>query len=173
MTAYTLRPATDGDFDFLFDLHRAAMGQYIASIWGWHDDWQAEYFRRKFDPHARQIIQVDGVDAGVLVVEHRGQELYLGLIELLPAFQGRGIGTAIVEALKQTAHAAGQPVTLHVLRTNTSARRLYERLGFALTEEEEVRLQMRCSPPITAHELNKPGRGQALSKIQRPTGEHH
>ena len=58
MTGYTLRPATPEDYDFFFALHRAAMRDYIETIWGWHDDWQEEYFRRKYDPGQRQIIQV-------------------------------------------------------------------------------------------------------------------
>ena len=146
MTTYTLRPATDDDFAFLFGLHRAAMGQYIETIWGWHDDWQEEYFRRKFDPSARQVIQVEGRDAGVVVVEQRPDEVYLSLIELLPEFQQRGIGTQIVNDIKATAHNAGLPVTLHVLRTNEQARRLYERLGFQVIGDEEVRLHMICEP---------------------------
>lgn len=59
MTVYTLRPATAEDYDFLFALHRAAMREYIEPIWGWHEEWQEEYFRKKFDPHERQSICID------------------------------------------------------------------------------------------------------------------
>lgn len=143
---YTLRPATAADYDFLYDLHRTTMRPYIEAIWGWHEDWQEEYFRKKFVPLTRRIIQVDGTDAGVVVVEQRPDELYLALIELLPVYQGRGIGTAIVNGLKATAHAAGQPLTLHVLRSNGPARRLYERLGFGLVADEGERYLMVCPP---------------------------
>ena len=98
MTAYALRPVTEQDYDFLYDLHKVAMRDYIEPIWGWHEEWQQEYFRRKFEPQRRRIIQVDGRDAGVLVVEWREDEIYLGLIELLPEFQRRGIGAAVVTA---------------------------------------------------------------------------
>jgi len=141
-TAYTLRPATLADFDFLFALHSAAMRAYIEPIWGWHEDWQLDYFREKFDSRQRQIIQVEGQDVGVLVVEHRPDELYLGLIELLPGFQGRGIGTAIVHELIDQARADGLPLGLHVLRTNTPARKLYERLGLRVVAEETNRYRM-------------------------------
>lgn len=142
MTAYTLRPATPEDYDFLFALHHAAMRDYIETIWGWHDDWQQEYFRRKFDPQPRQIIQVEGQDAGVVVVEERPEELYLSLIELLPAYQGRGIGGAIVRELLAQARTAGVPLTLHVLKSNEPARRLYERLGLRIVGEEAARYRM-------------------------------
>ena len=140
--SYTLRPATAADYDFLFALHRAAMRAYVETIWGWHEDWQQEYFRQKFNPSRRQIIQVDGQDAGVLVVERRADELYLELIELLPAFQGRGVGTAILHGLIDRARAEGVPLTLHVLRSNDDARRLYERLGLRVVAEESDRSRM-------------------------------
>lgn len=140
--AYTLRPATPADFDFLFALHRAAMRAYIEPIWGWHEDWQLEYFREKYDTRQRQIIQVEGQDVGVLVVEQRADELYLGLIELLPDFQGQGIGAAIIRELIAQARAKGRPLGLHVLRTNAPARRLYERLGLRVVAEEPNRYRM-------------------------------
>ena len=140
--AYTLRPATPADFDFLFALHRAAMRAYIEPIWGWHEDWQLEYFHEKYDSRQRQIIQVEGQDAGGLVVERHADELYLGLIELLPAFQGRGVGAVIVRGLIAQARAEGLPLGLHVLRTNASARRLYERLGLRVVAEEPNRYRM-------------------------------
>ena len=143
---YTLRPATVDDYDFLYGLHRSAMRDYIEAIWGWHEEWQAEYFRRKFDPLTRQIIVIDGADAGVLVVEERPDEVYVGLIELLPAYQGRGLGTVILSGLRAEAHHRGLPLTLHVLRTNLPARRLYERLGFHVVAEEGYRRRMVCAP---------------------------
>lgn len=155
MTTYTLRPATDHDFDFLFGLHQAAMGQYIESIWGWHDDWQREYFRRKFNAPQRQIIQIAGQDAGVLVVEARPDELYLNLIELLPKYQAQGVGSAIVGSLLAQARATGVPLTLHVLKSNEPARRLYERLGLRVVEEEEVRYRLSSRPANRVEELEE------------------
>ena len=146
MTAYALRPVTEQDYDFLYDLHKVAMRDYIEPIWGWHEEWQQEYFRRKFEPQRRRIIQVDGRDAGVLVVEWREDEIYLGLIELLPEFQRRGIGAAVVTDLLARARARRLPLALNVLKTNIPARRLYERLGFEIVEEEEARYRMRCAP---------------------------
>lgn len=143
---YTLRPATFDDYEFLFALHRSAMREYIEAIWGWHEGWQAEYFQKKFDPTTRQIIVINGVDAGVLVVEERPDEVYIGLIELLPAYQGRGTGTAIISQLAADAHRRGLPLSLHVLTTNEPAYRLYKHLGFVVAGEEEYRRRMVFAP---------------------------
>jgi len=141
---YSLRQATHDDYDFLYQLHVEAMREYVEATWGWQEEWQQEYFARKFDPENRQIIQIDGQDAGVIVLEQRVEELYIGLIEILPAFQRRGVGTFIVRQLISTAHSDGLPVSLHVLKTNAPARRLYERLGFVIDQDESVRYKMIC-----------------------------
>lgn len=143
---YAFRQAVDSDYDFLFALHRATMREYIEPIWGWHEDWQEEYFRKKFEPQKRQIIVVDGEDAGVLVVEERPNEIYLGLIELLPRFQGCGVGTSILNDLKNKAAQQKVRLSLHVLSTNIKARRLYEGIGFRAIYEESSRILMTYVP---------------------------
>lgn len=146
MASYTLRQATDDDYDFLFALHCTAMREYIEPIWGWHEEWQEEYFRKKFDPTHRRIIRVNEEDAGVLVVEERPEEMYLGLIELLPPFQNQGIGSAILQSLMEQAKRTNLPLSLHVLKTNKRARKLYETLGFVLSYEEEYRDKLTYYP---------------------------
>lgn len=142
----TLRQATTADYDFLYDLHRQAMRPYVDATWGWVEAWQEEYFRKKFDPAPRQIIQVAGQDIGVLVYEDKPDHRYLALLELLPAYQGRGIGTAVVKDLLQWADDHQMRLLLHVLKTNPRARQLYQRLGFVICGEEEIRWQMEYVP---------------------------
>jgi ribosomal protein S18 acetylase RimI-like enzyme len=138
-----LRQAQNDDYDFLFSLHVKALRPYIEATWGWNEKWQEEYFAAKFDPANRQIIQVNGRDVGVFVVEERQDEMYLGLIELLPEYQNKGIGTAIVRGLVDAAGNRGLPLTLHVLKANAPAQRLYRRLGFTVIEEDRQHYKMR------------------------------
>ena len=139
---YTLRQANEADYDFLYQLHKTAMQDYVEMTWGWNEEWQQEYFAKKWNPQPRQIIRVNGQDAGVLVVEIRQGEYYLALIELLPEFQGMGIGTAVLTDFLLEAQVRGLPATLHVLKTNGRARQFYERLGFAIVADEEIRYKM-------------------------------
>ena len=140
--AHSYRLATNDDYDFLYALHVVAMRAYVEPLWGWEETWQQEYFARKFDPRRYQIIQVEGQDAGVVVVELRENKFYIALIELLPDFQGRGIGTAVISELSIQAQANNLPMMLHVLKSNDPARRLYEKLGFVVVGEEEHRFKM-------------------------------
>lgn len=142
----TLRQATEKDKEFLYQLHVAAMGEYIEATWGWHETWQREYFNRKWDPLPRKIIRVNGQDAGVLVVRWEPDRFFIELIELLPVYQGYGVGTAVIRDIQQRASKQHLPITLHVLKANKPARRLYERLGFRITEEREERYVMTWLP---------------------------
>jgi len=90
--------------------------------------------RRHFPLGEDQIIIVDGRDVGRLAVDRYPDRINLRLIEILPEYQGRGIGTAIIQDILDEARQAKIPVTLMVLSINP-AQRLYERLGFAAIEE--------------------------------------
>ena len=141
-TNYSFRQATMDDYEFLYTLHVQALRPYVEKLWGWEETWQREYFECKFDPKNRKIIQIEDQDAGVLVVQQCEAQTYIALIEILPEFHGQGVGTAIIADLCSQAHERNQVVTLHVLRSNDPARRLYERLGFEVALEEEYRIKM-------------------------------
>lgn len=146
--AYSFRQATADDYDFLYQLHASTIKPYVEVIWGWHEEWQQEYFRAKFDPRNRQIIQVEGEDVGVLVLERKENEIFIALLEIKPSYQGRGIGTAIVRQIIEEGQSQNLPIILHVLRSNIRARYLYERLGFAVNEEQKFRYQMIYPAPF-------------------------
>jgi ribosomal protein S18 acetylase RimI-like enzyme len=55
-----------------------------------------------------------------------------------PPFQGRGLGSALVEACIDRAQAAGRPrIRLHTTDLMTVAQGMYERLGFRRTPEDD------------------------------------
>jgi ribosomal protein S18 acetylase RimI-like enzyme len=118
----------------------------VAETWGgWDEELQANFFDDHFKLERRQILIVNGEDAGCLEVERENSGIYLALIEVAPAFQSRGIGTMIINDLLDEARAANVPVRLEVLRVNP-ARTLYERLGFAVTREDETHFFLEWSP---------------------------
>ncbi|WP_420642261.1 GNAT family N-acetyltransferase [Candidatus Leptofilum sp.] len=148
-TMLTSRPATMADFDFLYALHKAAMKESVARMWGWDEAWQQNYFREKFDPSKREIFQWKGEDVGTLSVIETEDELYLGLIAFLPQYQGRSWGTAVLQQLIHQAERASKIFTLHVLKTNPEAQKLYERLGLQIVAEEEFKYKMQFASQPT------------------------
>jgi ribosomal protein S18 acetylase RimI-like enzyme len=148
--AIALRPATPADDEFCYQLHKAAMGGYIAAIWGWDEQVQRGFQARSFNPRRWQIITAGGADAGMLDVERRPGEIYLSRIEIHPRHQGQGIGTRLIGALIDEAARHGQDLVLDVLTVNDRAQALYRRLG--LTEvgrhgDNNVKITMRLRPP--------------------------
>lgn len=150
MGVVRLRPATTDDFEFFFVLHKRSLGPYVDQIWGWDDDDQRAYLERTLAPDDTQVIAVDGVDVGRLNVENHDDEVFLGLIEITPDYQGRGIGGQIIQTLLDAAFADGKRVRLSVLQVNTRAYQLYRRLGFTEVIREgvspEIRIRMLARP---------------------------
>ena len=133
------RAALPEDFDFLFRLHKMAMREYVEASFGpWDEDWQAAYYRKHFNPALLKIIQSGGIDVGVLYVQERAEELFVVNLEILPEYQRRGIGTAVIRQLTARAQSQSKQVALQVLKTNISARSLYQRLGFGVTGENDT-----------------------------------
>lgn len=139
---YKLRQATQTDHDFLYHLHISTIRDAVEATWGWDEEFQRRYFEERWDPGPRQIIVVEGQDVGVVQVETYEDEIFLALIEVALEWQGKGIGTAVIRDLQARAREAGLPVTLHVLKANPKARKLYERLGFVVVEKREERVVM-------------------------------
>ncbi|MEU6408618.1 GNAT family N-acetyltransferase [Microbispora sp. NPDC046933] len=150
MTVIGLRPATQADSEFCFRLHEAALGEYVAAIWGWDEQDQRDHHARVFDPGNTRIVTADGVDVGMLSVDYHPTEIYLGRIEIDPAYQGRGIGTRLITALLDEARRRGQDLLLDVLTVNRRAHALYRRLGLkevARHGDGNIKIRMRYTPP--------------------------
>ncbi len=153
MTVIGLRPATAADTEFCFRLHKAAMGDVVAAIWGWDEQDQRDHHLRVFDPGNTRIVTADGVDVGMLSVDHGPTEIYLGRIEIHPDHQGRGIGTHLISGLLDQAGRRGQDLILDVLAVNHRAHALYRRLGLrevARHGDGGIKIRMRYSGRSTA-----------------------
>jgi ribosomal protein S18 acetylase RimI-like enzyme len=142
----TLRPATRDDYDFLWALLVDTLRPYVEATWGWDEAYQRVRFRDHFDPARQHIVLVDRVAVGVFCVEWREDCIFLSNIGIRPAYQGRGIGTRLIQDLLDEGQARGAPVELQVLKVNP-ARGLYERLGFVVSDESETHWGMRWEPP--------------------------
>ena len=92
----SLRPATDGDRVFLYELFARTMKSVIQQTWGWDERWQRANFSRRFDGYDVSVIEADERPAGGLFLEHRPDVIYIHEIQILPEYQGRGIGSTVI-----------------------------------------------------------------------------
>jgi ribosomal protein S18 acetylase RimI-like enzyme len=149
MAGIGLRRAVAADTEFCYRLHAAAMGEYITAIWGWDEEAQRDFHDGAFNPDRWQIITADSKDIGMLEVDRRPGEIYLARIEILPSYQGQGIGSRLIRALIEEAARTGKDFALEVLTVNRRAAALYKRLG--LTEvgrgDDDIKIAMRTKKP--------------------------
>jgi ribosomal protein S18 acetylase RimI-like enzyme len=136
-----LRRASARDFDYCSRVYFANM-ERINKV-KLDPATQTASFQRQWHVDEVEIITVDGVDIGWLQsVTTEDSNLFLGQLFVEVPFQGRGIGTTVINRLVAEANKARQAVTLGVVKTNP-ALRLYQRLGFRITHEDDRKFYMR------------------------------
>jgi GNAT superfamily N-acetyltransferase len=136
-----LRPARSEDFDFCARLYFSGMDEIIREL-KLDMALQTANLRERWNGAEVEIITSDGEDVGWMQSSIRDEARFLEQIFIDAPFQRRGIGTGIIHRLIDRANRANQPVTLGVVKTNP-ARRLYERLGFRITHEDDRKFYMR------------------------------
>jgi len=137
-----LRAPRPGDLGWILERH----GVLYAREHGWNDRAEALMarvvadFAESHDPDRERawIAEVEGDRAGaVLCVAKSRRVAQLRLLLVEPRYRHRGVGTRLVDKCIRFARAAGYREL--VLWTNdvlTDARRIYERAGFELVDEE-------------------------------------
>jgi ribosomal protein S18 acetylase RimI-like enzyme len=131
---FTLRQADADDASLFYCVIDQTMREFIVATWGtWNEERvQRESYEDSRSPNA-QVIQVNGISAGVFVVERCPTHIQLEQIYLLPEYQRMGIGTALLKSLFLEASQSKISVRLRVMAVN-SAKSFYEQLGFIVTE---------------------------------------
>jgi ribosomal protein S18 acetylase RimI-like enzyme len=138
-----LRSASASDRDFLYALHGTTMREVIEKTWGWDETWQRTDFERRLAAYMVSIIEAEDRAVGSLWLEWKQDSLYIHEVQILPEFQGKGLGTAVVQCVLEQGARRTLPVTLSVVPANPRAKRLYERLGFEVTSVEPPFIRMR------------------------------
>lgn len=150
------RPALPQDFDYCERLYFAEMERINREL-KLDRDLQVASFRRQWDVTQVRIITLDGADIGWLQSTTRDGTFFLGQLFVDAPLQRRGIGAAVMHRLIAEATREGQVMILGVVKTNP-AKRLYERLGFRTSHEDDRKFYMRREPDTAASKTNRSGR---------------
>ncbi len=140
--SYLLRGPQPGDMGWI--IHRQAV--LYAQEYGWNTEYEAlvaeivAKFIREFNPVSERcwIAEKDGKVVGsVFIVRQDQTTAKLRLLYVDPAARGLGIGSRLVDECLRFAHLAGYTkMTLWTNSVLTGARRIYDKAGFQLIEEE-------------------------------------
>ena len=153
--AITLRPITDDDLDFLYQLYASTRADEMAIV-PWSDEEKDNFLRMQFNAQHTEyqkhfgdaefnIVSLAGDPIGRVYLDRRDDEHRIVDIALLPQHRGKGIGGQLMQNLLEEAAAAEKPVRIHVERNNP-AMRLYQRLGFHKTGDTGVYFLMEWQP---------------------------
>jgi ribosomal protein S18 acetylase RimI-like enzyme len=151
----TLRPCRPEDQDFLFKLYASTRAHEFAGV-GWPAAQLETFLRMQFTAQQRwyeltygqsehQIIEHDSQPIGRMMVLREKSSALLVDISLLAEHREQGIGGALLCDLIQQCKRDSVPLKLQVLKNNP-ALRLYERLGFLRTGEDQMYIQMERRP---------------------------
>ncbi|CAN5681887.1 GNAT family N-acetyltransferase [soil metagenome] len=146
-----LRTATSEDTEFLAAVYEGTRLEELA-VTDWSPEQKTQFCRMQFqaqDTHYRQhyptaeyyVIELEGVPVGRLYYDCWKREIRIMDIAVLPEYRGRGVGTQLLKDLLKDAADSGKILSIHVERMNP-ALKLYERLGFTVTEDKGLHLLM-------------------------------
>jgi len=161
----TVRPEEPQDEVFLLELY-ASTRQEELDAWGWPPEMRSSFLtiqfkasqglRRAFPNAEFQVVLLDGVKAGRLVVNRTSECLQVLDMALMPAQRNAGVGAALMQRIFGEAAATSKPVRLQVLKGNR-ALRLYERLGFVQSGETDTHWELEWrAPTVSVVELVLP-----------------
>ncbi|MBX3735177.1 MAG: GNAT family N-acetyltransferase [Candidatus Didemnitutus sp.] len=146
----SFRPCTSADSEWAYELKREAYQPVVERQFGpWDEAFQRRLFAERWKPEFSRLILVDDQPVGLLAVRERAEEHWIDEIQLAAPWRGRGLGTLLIKAEIEHARTLGKAVSLQVLRENTRARNLYQRLGLRVSAETATHHRM-TSAPVTA-----------------------
>jgi len=140
-----LRAACSQDSVFARDLYFETMRGFIDRLFGWDQAREERNFAGFFKVDEVRIITADDQDVGWIQEQVENRTINLGSFYVMPAMQGRGIGTKVLDILLARAAYQSKAMTLSVVKINP-ARHFYEKRGFRITHEDQHKFYMRADP---------------------------
>jgi len=151
----TLRPVTPADEAFLLEVYASTRSDEMALVpWSAEQKQasvsaqfkaQQEHYQKTYPAARHQVILSAERKVGRLYVAHLETEIRIVDITLLPADRHRGIGSGLLESLKEEAERLVLPLRIYVETFNPS-RELFLRLGFTSGEQQGIHVLMEWQP---------------------------
>lgn len=141
----SLRRARADDYGFCRQLAFAAMRDLVERAVGWSEYRMDMHFARQWNLGEVNILTLKDRDIGWMQRRPDREATILLNLFLLPAYRGRGIGSAILLQLLVQTKKQGKAVTLSVMKRNR-ALGFYRRHGFAIADEGAHEFTLRFEP---------------------------
>ncbi len=151
----SLQKISSSDFLFLKEVYRSTREKELTLI-NWTESQkdhfiefqfnaQHNYYLNQFPEIELYLIKNRAEKTGRLYVQKKAGEIRIVDFTLLPRFQYRGIGSAILTRLTEESDNEDKKLILHVEKQNPAIH-LYERFGFKKISEEGIHFYMERHP---------------------------
>lgn len=134
------------DQEWLFELFRSTMQEYIEHAWGWDEQIQSAGFKTALPWKSFQILMNENNPAGGYHVSEKDDLLVLDMILVKPESHRKGFGTYMMERIKHSALDRGKHLELNVLHTNPAVE-FHRFAGFKDISRDSKSIRMRWQPP--------------------------
>lgn len=135
------------DMALLYELNRRAMKEHIIDNFGsWDESGQRQNFEESTDISAHELLFDGERPFGFINIFEHEHELHINRLCIVPEFQSRGIGTALLTELI-VSNPPERPIRLQVFHRNPAAN-LYRRLGFIETKVTPTHIHMVYKPNV-------------------------
>jgi GNAT superfamily N-acetyltransferase len=141
---FSLRPATPEDNKFLYQLYASTRAEELDLAGFPHSEREAfcrmqfglrqHHYGLHYASAADRILLWNGDRIGRELIDRQAQWIELIDIAILPTHQGRGIGSALLQALIKESVECQLPIHLFADQ-GSRAQALYQRHGFVIAED--------------------------------------
>ncbi len=154
-SAVTVRPVVREDEPFLYEVYCSSRAYEMALI-PWDEAQKDVFLKQQFSaqthhylkhyPDAQyQIILLDERPVGRLYVNRSEKEIRIIDVTLLAEYRGAGVGTPLIREIMNEGERTGRAVSIYVDKFSPAIK-LFERLGFSITEDNGINVLFKWNP---------------------------
>jgi ribosomal protein S18 acetylase RimI-like enzyme len=132
---------TTEDLPFGYDLWKLTQKEFLEKIAGeWNDEFNIEYYKDDCNSNIENnyLIKYDGNNIGWFEYELIKKFIYINQLHILPEYQGKGVGSNILNEIINYGRKKNNDIYLDVLKYNYKALEFYKKWGFKLYDESSL-----------------------------------
>ena len=136
--------ALEKDKEFLFGLRKLTMAKHLEQAGLFLTD--QEHMGRVTDCfEGSHLLMQTNERIGVIKYKESDSFIEIMQLQILPLYQGKGIGKYVLKYFSELAQNRSKLLTLKVLKENP-AKTLYKKVGFKIIDEDEHEFHMQLKP---------------------------
>jgi ribosomal protein S18 acetylase RimI-like enzyme len=130
---------SENDLPIFIETHHRSYRETIEKMFGWNDAYQKQAAIKEFQEREPKRIIIDSQFIGFLGCQDLEEYLWFGPFYILPEYQGKGFGSAVLQSFIDSSL---KDIKLRTLTANDGAKSLYEKFGFELIEQTDIHFVM-------------------------------